>query len=485
MAGTVALGGQYRPLSSAEVETIHQASLSILERTGFGYESGLDDVASLLEAVGASVDREHGRIRFPRDMVGEQIRKAPSRIVLWSRDGKNDLDLGDDRVYLGTGGAAVKILDLETGDCRPSTLDDIYQIGRLVHQLRHIHFFLRPCIPTDIPQTAYDVNSFYACLKATTKHVMAGVNDVEGLRQVMDLASLVAGGRDTLIAKPFISVITCFAISPLKFCTASTRIMLEAARNRMPVALSSAPMAGSTSPMTMAGTLAQLHAEELGGIALCQVMNAGAPVLYGGIPGLADLRTMGYLGGGIECGMMNAAVHQLARHIHVPNYNSSGLSDSKVPDAQAGWEKAMTTLLAAMGGSNYMHHAAGMLESMLTIAPEQYVIDDEIIGMTRKVLQGITVDDEHLALDTIDAVGPGGSYMMESHTIDHMHKECFTGNGVTDRSGRSQWENDGSQDARERARGIARKLLAAEGDDYLSEDVDRAIRERFEILLGS
>jgi trimethylamine--corrinoid protein Co-methyltransferase len=179
----------------------------------------------------------------------------------------------------------------------------------------------------------------------------------------------------------------------------------------------------------MAGTLAQIHAEQLAGISICQLTNPGAPLLYGGIPGMANLRTMGYRGGGIECGMMNAAIHQLADYIKVPNYNSSGLTDSKLPDAQAGWEKAMTTLLAAMGGSNYIHHAAGMLESMLGVSYEQFVIDDEIIGMSCKVLKGIDVDPEHLALEVIDSVGPGGNFMMSPHTLEHMRQEYFMETG--------------------------------------------------------
>jgi len=182
---------------------------------------------------------------------------------------------------------------------RPPTLNDLYQIGRLVDTLDNIHFFLRPCIPTDIPQTAYDVNVFYAGLKATAKHVMAGVNDVEGLHKILDLAAMVAGGLDKLKANPFISIITAFAISPLKLSTQSTLIMQECVRHQVPVALSSAPMAGSTSPLTMAGTLAQLHAEQLAGVTICQLTRPGAPILYGGIPGMANLRTAAYLGGAV------------------------------------------------------------------------------------------------------------------------------------------------------------------------------------------
>jgi trimethylamine--corrinoid protein Co-methyltransferase len=477
-------GGIYKPLSGNEIEIIHEASLEILEKTGFTYEAGLDSTLALLEDAGAVVDRNADRIYFPRDLVMEQVAKAPAEVILYSRDGQNDLILTEDRVHLGTGGAAVKILDLETGEARPSVLDDLYQLGRLVDHLDHIHFFLRPCIPTDIAEDHYDVNTYYACLKSTAKHVMSGVNDVNGLKHVIELAAIVAGGKDRLQTRPFISVIASFAISPLKLCTQSTLIMQEANRSSIPVALSAAPMAGSTSPITMAGTLAQLHAEQLAGICICQLTRPGAPILYGGIPGRANLVSMSYLGGAVECGMMNAAIHQLANHIKVPNYNSSGLSDSKIPDAQAGWEKAITTLLATMGGSNYIHHAAGMLESMLTVAYEQYVIDDEIIGMCGKVLMGIEVDSGRLALDVIEAVGPGGNFMLADHTVDHLRTEYHMGNRVSDQAIREQWENDGALDARERGRKIAKQILAKEEKSYISPEQDQTIREKFNILLA-
>jgi trimethylamine--corrinoid protein Co-methyltransferase len=478
-------GGQYQPLAPRDIETLHAASLTILERTGLTYEAGLEDTLEMLARAGATVDRTRSRIRLPRGLVQDQVALAPERVVLCARDGRNDLDLVDDRVHLGTGGAAIKVLDLDSGEARPTTLKDIYAMGRLVDRLDHIHFYLRPCIPTDIPKEDYDINMFYACLKATGKHVMSGVNDEAGLHRVIDLAAIVAGGREALQARPFISVITSFAISPLKLCTQSTRIMQAAIRQRIPVALSAAPMSGSTSPMTMAGTLAQLHAELLAGITICQLTNPGAPLLYGGIPGMANLRTMGYVGGAVEFGMMNAAIHQLSRHIRVPNYNSSGLSDSKLPDAQAGWEKALTTVLAVMGGSNYIHHAAGMLESMLTVAYEQFVIDDEISGQCCKVLKGIPVDTEHLALEVIDSVGPGGNFMMAPHTMHHMRSEYFQGNGVTDQKSRDKWAQDGSLDARARGRKLAREILSESPVSHIPEDVDLRIREQFDILLSA
>ena len=179
-----------------------------------------------------------------------------------------------------------------------------------------------------------------------------------------------------------------------------------------------------------------------------------------------------------ECG--NSPV---GSNIKIPNYNSSGLTDAKISDAQAGWEKGMTTLLAAMGGSNYIHHAAGMLESMIAVAYEQYVIDDEIIAMSCKVLKGIDVDREHLALEVIDSVGPGGNFMTSDHTLKHIRTEYLCGNGITDRKSRDLWSEEGSQDARTRAREIAKKILAEKETLYISDEIDRDIREKFEILL--
>ena len=476
-------GGCYQPLSTEQLKAVHEAGLSLLEEVGVGYESGLSEVVDVLVQAGATLDQENRKVYLPRAMVEEHVAKAPSQVVLHSRNGEYDLDLTEHAVHLGTGGAAVRILDLETGQARSTTLHDLYNLGRVVDQLDNISFFLRPCIPTDIPDHAYDVNVFYTCFKATGKHIMAGVNNEQELHKVLDLAAQLVGGIQEVQKKPFFSIITSFIISPLKLSTLPVKIMLECVKNGIPVALSGAPMAGSTSPLTMAGTLAQCHAEQMVGITLGQLIKPGAPLLYGGIPGRADLKSMNYCGGAVECGMMNAAIHQLAHHIQVPNYNSSGLSDSKVPDAQAGWEKGMTTLLAAMGGSNYVHHAAGMLESMLGVAYEQFVLDDEIIGMTRRVLQGIAVDPEHLAQEVIKEVGIGGQFITADHTFEHMYDEYYMGNGVTDRSDRATWDQGGGLDAWMRARKMVQSILAQPEKSYIPEDMDAQLREKYAILL--
>jgi trimethylamine--corrinoid protein Co-methyltransferase len=241
-------------------------------------------------------------------------------------------------------------------------------------------------------------------------------------------------------------------------------------------------MAGSTSPVTLAGTLAQVHAEQLSGIVLTQLANPGSPVLYGAIPSMADLKTMGYVGGGIEFGLMNAAISQMAQSIQVPNYNSAGLTESKLPDIQTGYEKAYSVCLCVLAGSNYIHHAAGMLESMRAVAYEQFVIDDEIIGMALRLLKGIQIDGETLGLEALREVGPSGNFLSSMHTVKFMRQEYFR-QTLGDRQTREAWENSGSLDGRERARRKAKKILKTHLPKRLDAKIDQEIKKRFDIRL--
>ena len=482
--GSGGLSGEiYRPLSEDQIATIHERALDLLEDCGMTYEDGLDDVLQVLGAAGCTVDQGKKRIFFPRQLVNEMVAKAPGNFILYSRDGKNDLKMGKNRVYAGTGGTAVRILDLDTGEARQTVLKDAHNVARIVEQMKNIHFFQSPCVPHDLPTEHYDLNIVFAAMMGTKKHVMLGCNYDSSMRETFRMVSRIVGGEDNLKKKPVFSISSCIVISPMKFCTQSTRNVLTAGELGIPTTVTSAPMSGSTSPMTMAGTLLQTHAEELAAITLLQAHHPGAKVLYGGLPAMADMRSMGYQGGGVECGMMTAAIHQLSQHIDVPNYCSSGLSDSKIPDAQSGWEKAFTTCLAIISGNNYIHHAAGMLESMLCIAYEQYIMDDEIIGQGCKMLEGINTDEDHLAYDAIKAVGPGGNYLIAAHTMKHLRTEYFMGNGVSDNGSRNHWLKAGGLSARERAVQMAKTILEEPINSAIDAEVEAQIRQDFEIHL--
>ncbi len=476
-------GGIYKPLSHEQVELIHSEALRLLEEVGLAYESGQDDVLDLVKHAGCRVDPAAMRIFFPRQLIEEMVAQAPGEVALYSRDGENDLHLGKDRVYAGTGGTTVQILDLDTGEVRQSVLKDIHNVARIVEKVKHIHFFQNCCVPNDVPLEHYDFNIAFAAMLGTRKHVMFGCSCEQGLRDTHRMVARIAGGKDSLEAKPIFSIAACMIISPLKFCTQSTVNVRTAAELNVPTTVTSAPMSGSTAPMTMAGTLLQTHAEVMAGITVHQLTRSGAPVLYGGLPAMAEMRSMGYQGGGVECGMMQTAIHQLSQRIDVPNYATSGCSDAKIPDAQAGWEKGLTTGLAAMGGNNYIHHAAGMLESMQCIAYEQYVIDDEIIGQACKILKGISTGEDHLAFEAIREVGPGGNYLLCDHTFQYLRSEYFQGNGVSDKGGREAWIQKGSLSARDRARAMARAILDKPLEPRIDPEIEKQIRSDFNIFL--
>jgi trimethylamine--corrinoid protein Co-methyltransferase len=241
-------------------------------------------------------------------------------------------------------------------------------------------------------------------------------------------------------------------------------------------------MAGSTSPVTLAGTLVQLNAEQLSGIVLTQLARPGTPVLAGYIPGVANMRTGGYLGGAVEFGIMQAAAAQLARLYGVPIYCSGGMTDAKLPDAQAGYEKMATFMLAAMGGANYIHHAISMITNMSAASLEQAVIDDEIVGMAMRALGGIEVTQTSMAVETIQRVGPGGHYLMDAHTMQFMRSEFFYP-PVADRQNRAVWEQGGKKNTRARAIARVEHLLQEHRSPGLPEKADDAIRAGFNIKL--
>lgn len=477
------VGGQLNLLRDDDVERIHDSALRLLKNVGIKVEH--PDLQARFRAAGADVDAGSAIVRLPRNLVEESLAVVPKRVDLCGRDEAHNMALTDAHVYLGTGGAAVRILDPDTDHVRPTTLDDLARLARLVERLEHVHFFHRPVVATDLPSEILDVNKYYAALRHTAKHVMGSAYTVQGAREVIELGAMVAGSEEALVDRPFISFVNSWMISPLRVDSESAEVLVEIVERGVPVALSSAPMAGSTAPATIAGIVTQVHAEQLSGIVLTQLIREGAPVLYGPVPAAANMRTMAYAGGAIETGLMNAAAVQMARSLELPTYTDAGLTDSKLPDIQAGYEKMGNILMVAMAGGNYIHHAAGMLEAMSTVAYEQYVIDNDIMGSALRALRGIDVNDETLATDVVKAVGPGGNFLTQHHTVQVARSHEYFLPQISDRQERNQWAQAGGLDARERAKARARELLAEPAEPLISDDLDRRIRDRFDIRLST
>ncbi len=483
MHGRGYFGGQYQPISMDRIGRVHQTSLRVLEEIGVRVD--LEEARDIFSAGGAHVDEDENRVFIGAKLVEEALHSAPHSIWLCGGTEEQDLLVEGQRTYFGTGGAAVKVVDLETQHVRSSQLKDIKDFAQLVEALPNIHFYVIPCTAQDIPEEHQAVNEFYAALSNTQKHVIGPVYTPTGARQVIAMGKMLSKPNVTLQSRPFFSIVISWMNSPLCFDSLGTQTLIEVVKQRIPVTLSSAPMAGATSPITLAGTLAQLHAEELAGIVFTQLVSPGAPVIYGGIPSMADMRRLKYIGGGVEFGMMNAAIAQLSHYIGIPNHNSAGITEAKIPDIQAVYEKSFAVLQCALSGSNFIHHAAGILESLLTISHTQMVIDNEILGMAMRAVRGIDVDTDTMAFSTMFQVGPGGSYLTTDHTLDHLTSE-FIEPMLADRSDRAHWEDAGMEAIVEKARRRAMEILAEQGardpQSFIPPQDDQSIREHYKII---
>ena len=413
----------YRPLDEGGIRRVADAALEVLAKCGMAVYS--DTAFEAFRAAGAQVDADKRNVRLPRSLVEDAIDSNPSSITLFSRNGEHDVVLERDRVHYATGGTAIYVLDPDTGQRRPSTVEDVILNARMVDALDHIHAFTINVFPNEIEQKDHiDTNRFFHALDNTTKHVMGGIYSFSGCRDVVRMARMIAGSAEALREKPFVSFITLI-ISPLKIDRDYGEMTCYLAKEKLPVVVPTEPICGTTSPITLAGNVLTHVAETLGGIALIQCINRGAPGICGSVGSITNLQTMDHLGGPIERAMINAAVAQMAQHFEIPMYSTGGTTDSKEVDVQAAYESAMSSLLVAMSGANYIHDIAGLMESDLTVSYEKLAMDNEILGMCQRVLRGIEVNDETLATELMIEKGPGEDFMTEEHTLRHMRREFF------------------------------------------------------------
>ncbi len=472
-------GGQFQPLSAGDIIKIHNASLEVLERAGIKCPN--PEILKLLRDAGAYI-KGGDRVCFSRWLVENSLFKAPSRISLCGRDPRHDLILEGTRVHVGTGGSAINVIDLETGKRRPALLSDMVNMARLADALDNIDFFMRPLFPSDVPLDVVDIIKWYAAFQNTSKHVMGSAFFAGSADAAIRMAEIIQGGARKLRERPIISFIVCWLQSPLSMAEPNTGILVEIIKKRIPVVLSSAPMAGTTAPVTLAGTLVQMNAELLSGIALSQIISPGCPVIYGAVPSIVDMRTMSFAGGAVETGLLNAAAAQLAHHYEIPIYNTAGITDSKLSDVQAGYEKAFSCVGAAMGGGNIIHDAAGMLESTMTVSYRQCVIDNEIVGMLKRMLKGIDVSEKTMAVDTICSAGLEGHYVSDSHTAEYMRSELYYP-AVSDRQNYEEWVSLGARDAGEKAKQIAVQILENHRPEGLALKTSKKIETEFRDVL--
>jgi trimethylamine--corrinoid protein Co-methyltransferase len=350
-------------------------------------------------------------------------------------------------------------------------------VSKLLDYLDNVHFQVIPVYANDVPSEKQDINRFFAAINNTNKPIMGGVYTVPGAKEVVEMCSMIAGSLEKLQKEPFISFITC-VISPLEIDMVYGDLLITCARSGLPLAIPAEPLTGATGPVTIAGNVANLCAETLAGICLAQTVNRGTPVLMSCTSTSTDLRTMSYADGAVEEGLINACAAQMAQFYQLPFYGTAGQSDSKILDAQAGFEGAITNLLVGMAGGNWIHDAVGLLEFCMTASYEKYVMDNEILGEVMRVLQGVRVTDETLAVEVTKKVGPGGNFLQEDHTFEHMREEHFVPK-IADRQQREAWEKGGSKDTWARCHEEALRVLAEHKPIPVDEKTVEAIRAKY------
>jgi trimethylamine--corrinoid protein Co-methyltransferase len=453
------VGGLLALLSEDELDLIHDAALAILADTGLADPT--HEATGLVLGAGGSLSPD-GRLLFPTALVERVIDSLPGRITLCGRRLGTDLVLGGTAVHLGSGGASPQILDLETGRYRDSVLADIHDAARIVEQMDHIHFFSRPMVARDIEDPAsMELNTAWACLAGTSKHVMVSASSVASVNAIAALAHRIAGSEVAFRDRPFLSLNVNHVVPPLRFDPDSVDVLIHAARRGIPVMVNTFGQLGASSPVTIAGCVAQTTAETLAGMVLAWLAAPDVRAIFGPRPMVTDLRTGAMAGGGGEQAKLTAAVIQMARRYGLPSSTIAGASDSKWPDAQAGHEKCLSVTLALQAGADFVTQAAGTQASLMATALESYVIDNDMLGSILSAHTAIEVSEATLDPAAIHAAATGaGHFLGEAETLARMNSD-FLYPQIGDRRTIGEWQDDGGADSWKRAHSRVREILAA------------------------
>jgi len=475
-------GGAYKPLTEADLNAVYDTALALLAKLGLGEVP--DRLRGDLMRVGA-LEGERGRILFPPTLVQDAVDHAAKTFTLHGRDPSRSIEVGGNRVHFGTGGAAVQTLDLDTHLYRPSTLADLHDFTRLQDTLANVSWYTRCCVATDVPDNFdLDVNTVYALLRNTTKPTATSFTLAEHVAPIVEMLDIAAGGRGAFSERPFVKAHISPIISPMRFGEDAVDVVYECIRHNIPMSCITAAQAGATAPATMAGFLAQSLAETLASLVMVHAIQPGFPMVFSNWPLVIDLRTGAFAGGSGETALLNAASAQLSNWLGLPSGVACSMTDAKAIDAQYGMEKGLTSMAAALAGGNLIYESSGMTASLLGASFEGFVLDNEMHSHTYRALRGVEVNDANLGFDAIaDAVLGDGHFLSGQHTFAAMERDYFYP-ALANREEPRSWAQSGAKDAWGVANARAREILDTHRPDYLTQEQDRAIRQRFNILYG-
>ena len=474
-------GGRFTPLSEREAVQIDGAVREILQRIGMAQAPPL--VVERITAHGGKVN-DAGRLLFSEGLIDDALAGLSRNFILPGQLPEHDMRLQGQRVHVGSGGAAPWVVDLESGRYRPSTLGDLYDAARMVDALQNIHFFSRSLVAGDMPNEAsLDLNTAYASLTGTAKPVFTSAGAAAQVEKIAQMCFTIAGSQAAFAARPFLSFNVNHVIPPLRYAAQACEVMAAALEFGFPVHANSFGQLGASSPVTIAGSVAQSAAETLAGMIFAWSVNPAAKVTFGARPMITDLRTGALSGGGGEQAVLMAAATQMAQYYDLPNTCIAGATDSKMVDAQSGFEKCLSVTLAAQAGSNVITQACGMLASLSGCALESYVVDNDMLGGILRSISPLEVNAETLSVQTIAEVVAGeGHFLGHAQTLRRMESD-FLYPDIADRRSFAEWQADGGQELREMARTRARQILETHHPAHLSAGTDAQLRAALDIRL--
>ncbi|GAB4262747.1 MAG: glycine betaine--corrinoid protein methyltransferase [Deferrisomatales bacterium] len=447
---------RYRPrlrvLTETQVEQIHSATLEVLERTGvtLTHPRGRE----ILAGAGARIQGD--RVRIPAWMVEDAIRTAPPRVVLGNRRGERSVVLEGDKVWFGPSLDCVDYLDPLTGERRPFTSADCAVTATVADAMPNFSWTMTIGMAADVHADIADRVIAKQVLTHTEKPLVFCCKDQRSVEDIYEMALAIAGSEERFRHAPTV-VQYAEPISPLVHYDPAIDKLLFCAEKGIPLIYFPAPQAGGTAPATLAGTVVQGSAESLSGLVLAQLVEPGAPFIYGAFATVMNMQTTIFSYGAPEMSVMVGALAQMAQHYRIPFFGTAGCSDAKAPDAQAAAEAAFSCLSSALTGANLVHDS-GWLDHGSVASPAYIVLVNEVLHMVNQYRKGMAVDDEHLAVDLIDKVGPGGNYLMEDHTHTHYREVWYS--KLFDRSIHATWVEEGSKGFDERLRAATEEAMA-------------------------
>ncbi|MCC6715486.1 MAG: trimethylamine methyltransferase family protein, partial [Gammaproteobacteria bacterium] len=384
-------GGAYRPLSESDIRRIHDTALDLLANVGIG--DPIPEVLRYTLPKGCVLGADH-RLRIPRPLMEDLIAASSRGYVLYAVDPAHDHEVSGQRVYYGTSGEAVRILDYATQTYRPTRLVDLYDAARLVDRMQHIHNYGQPFIAADYSHDVFvhDINIAYAALAGTRKSFALGISTAAHVDAIVSLFDTFLDEQGAFLRRPFCTFGGCPIVSPLRFAQENAEVLVRLAELGLTADVAIAPQAGATAPAALAGALVQSFAETLACLAVVNCVRPGSPMNFGMWPFVSDLRTGAFTGGSGEEALLMAATAQLCNHYGLVSSVASGMTDSKTMDAQAGYEKAITTTAAALAGGNLVSTYPGMVGSLIGQSFEGMLIDNDMLGNVQRLLRGIEVN---------------------------------------------------------------------------------------------